>query len=121
MTDPTPETFAAALALLAAAADVPGTKARLADLAKQIAAADKAPTKLDADRAAHERAVADATAASDERERKLRDREVAVAIAERGLIAREKAIADARPPRFDHDPNLGGSLTQGQGRYPNGR
>jgi hypothetical protein len=117
----TPDTFAAALALLAAAADVPGAKARLADLAKQIAAAEKAQAKLDADREAHARIVAADKAASDERLTKLHDREVKVGIAERDLIAREERVRAARPPRFDHDANLGGSLTQGQGRYPNGR
>jgi uncharacterized protein (DUF3084 family) len=107
MTDASPDTFAAALALLAAAADVPGTKARLAELAKQIAAAEKAHAALTADRETHHRELAAAQAATNAREAKLRDREVKVGIAERDIAAREKVIADARPPRFSYDPNLG--------------
>jgi hypothetical protein len=47
-------------------------------------------------------AVAEKHAA--EREKTLRDREVAVAIKERNIVAREKAIKDAAPPRFTPDP-----------------
>jgi chromosome segregation ATPase len=101
------DAFDDAFAVLAAAADVPGCKARLTELKKQLDAVEKASARLDADLAAHERAVAEATAASDEREQKLRDREVKVAFAERDIAAREKVIADARPPRFSDDPNLG--------------
>jgi hypothetical protein len=80
MTDPSPEVFAAALARLAAAADVPGTKARLAELAKQIAAAEKALRKLDAHSAGFARKVAADTAELAEREAALRKRQVAVSI-----------------------------------------
>jgi hypothetical protein len=100
------DAFDDAFAFLAAAADVKGCEARitrLKNLSEQVAAEQ---AKLDLDRAEHTRITGAERAAADERERKLRDREVAVAIAERGLIAREKAIADVRPPRFFDDPNL---------------
>jgi hypothetical protein len=100
------DAFADAFALLAAAADVKGCEARITRFKKLSEQVATEQAQLAVDRAAYERAMADATAASDERERKLRDREVAVAIAERDLAAREKVIADARPPRFSDDPNL---------------
>lgn len=112
MTDTSPGIFTAALALLAAAADVPGTKARLAELAKQIAAAERALTKLAADTAEHERKTAAETAAMDEREQELRQRHVAVSIAERAVDERAQRYADALPPRYPHDPNIFGTLTR---------
>jgi septal ring factor EnvC (AmiA/AmiB activator) len=106
MTDTSPETFAAALALLAAAADVPGTKARLAELQKKITAAETALTKLAAEIAEHERKVAADTAELAEREQKLRTRAVDLMVRENALAETAK-IRGLSDDRFHLDPNLG--------------
>jgi hypothetical protein len=91
------DAFADAFALLAAAADVTGCKARLADLAKQIAAAAKAKMQFETDSAA----IAAAQAALDEREARVSERERVVA-------ADEAELREQRPSeRFPLDPNLG--------------
>jgi septal ring factor EnvC (AmiA/AmiB activator) len=100
------DVFADAFALLAAAADVPGCKARLAELAKQIAAAEKALRKLDADTAEHERKVAADTAELAEREAALRKRQVDVMIRENAMAETAK-IRGLSDDRFHLDPNLG--------------
>jgi uncharacterized protein YgiM (DUF1202 family) len=92
--------------LLAIVSDPAASKKRLSDLERQIETLAKLQTKVDNDRASHERTTAADKASAAEREKTLRDREVSVAIKERNLVAREKAIADARPPRFSDDPNL---------------
>ncbi len=93
-------------------ADSKATLKRIDQLQKLETEIAKAQAKLDADRAMHDRAVTTATREIDEREAKLRKREVDVAIHERDLAAREKVIADARPPRYPSDPNLFGSIVQ---------
>jgi hypothetical protein len=65
------DAFDDAFALLAAAADVPGTKARLTELRQQITAAAKAKMRFEADSAA----IAAAQAALDEREARVTERE----------------------------------------------
>jgi hypothetical protein len=79
VTDTSPEIFNAALALLAVAADVKGTRARLAELQQQIDAAEKAQAKLDAAQPVH-----DQTAAA------LEAREAAVTERERIVAAEEE-------------------------------
>jgi hypothetical protein len=54
----TPDTFAAAIALIGMAVDPKATSARLAELQKQIDAAAKGQAKLAADREQHATAVA---------------------------------------------------------------
>jgi hypothetical protein len=115
------DVFADAFALLAAAADVKGCEARITRLKKLSEQVAAEQAQLAADREAHARIVAADKAASDERLTRLCDREVKVGLAERDLIAREERVRAARLPRFDHDPNFSGTITQGQGRYPNGR
>jgi hypothetical protein len=109
MTDP----FDNAFALLAAAADVPGCKARIGELRRQLDEIGKAQARLDADRAS---AAAD-KAADDTREKALREREIAVAIGERNLSAGlQQLAADRRAmaPRPGFDPNFGpGSVGPG--------
>jgi hypothetical protein len=80
------DAFTDAFALLAAAADVPGCKARLADLQKQIAAAEKARAKLDAAQVVH-----DQTAAA------LEAREIAVTERERVVAAEEQEYWRQQP------------------------
>jgi hypothetical protein len=115
------DAFDDAFALLTAAADVKGFEARITRLKKLSEQVAAEQAQVAADRETHHRELAAAEAATNAREARLRDREVKVGIAERDLIAREERVRDARQPRFDHDPNLSGSITQGQGRYPNGR
>jgi hypothetical protein len=102
------DAFADAFALLAAAADVPGCKARLAEMKKQLDAIEKARAQFEADRAA---AVAD-KAAADEREKTLRDREVAVALGERILNNGREELAAARRAMTVPPIYVGASLTQ---------
>jgi hypothetical protein len=92
MSDPSPDTFSAAIALIGMVVDPKATSARLAELQKQVEKATAAQAKLDSDRAAHERTAAADKVSAAEREKTLRDREVAVAIKERNIAAREKAM-----------------------------
>jgi hypothetical protein len=107
MTDPSPETFAAVADLIRLIADPDGCAKRVRELQKLGEQVAKAQAKLETERAAHDQTVTADTAAALARETKLRDREVAVAMAQRDVAARERALADARPPRFSDDPNLG--------------
>jgi hypothetical protein len=102
----TPETFAAVTDLIRLIADPDGCAKRVRDLQKLGDQVAKAQARLETERAAHDQKVMADTAAMDEREQKLRDRHLALSIAERDLAAREKVIADARPPRFAGDPKL---------------
>jgi hypothetical protein len=115
MTDASPDTFAAVTTLIKLVVDAKACAKRLDDLQRLADQVAKAQATLDADRGTHHRELATAEAVTNAREAKLRDREVKVAIAERDLAAREKVIADARPPRFYDDPNLGPG-----GRSPSG-
>jgi hypothetical protein len=90
---PDAATFAAALSLLAAAADVPATRARIHSLQKATDAAVNAQAKLAAEREALDRKVTADTAALDERERAIRAREVKLAAGEGALRNRETALA----------------------------
>ena len=98
--------------LVALLADSKATLKRIDQLQKLESEIAKAQAKLDADRATHDRAVATAEAEMIAREAAVRKREVEVSIHERDLAAREKIIADARPPRYPHDPNMFGTLTR---------
>jgi hypothetical protein len=100
------DAFTDAFALLAVAADVPGCKARVAELKKLLDAAAAAQAKLDADSAAHARTMA----ADEERAKLVRDREVKLALGERDLRVGQEVLAAARrelAPRPGFDPNLG--------------
>ncbi len=90
--------------LVALLADSKATLKRIDQLQKFESEIAKEQAKLDADRATHDRAVAAAEAEMIAREAALRKREVEVSIHERDLAAREKVIADARPPRYPSDP-----------------
>jgi hypothetical protein len=107
------DAFEDAFALLAAASDAPGCKARVAELRKQLDAIEKAQAQLDADRAA----TAADKAAADEREKSLREREAKVTLAERTLAAGQQQLAADRramAPRPGFDPNFGpGSMGPG--------
>jgi hypothetical protein len=106
------EAFSAVTSLIALVTDAKACGKRLDELRKAIEQADAAQADLKAARDEFGRHAAAETAAADAREAKLRAREVAVAIAERDLVRREQAIADAKPPRYPHDPNLFGTLTR---------
>jgi hypothetical protein len=108
----TPETFTAVAGLIALITDAKGCAKRLAELQQQIVAAAAAQSQLGAERDEFDRRSAAEKAAADARETKLRAREVAVGIAERDILAREKIIADATPPRYPFDPNIFGTLTR---------
>jgi uncharacterized protein (DUF3084 family) len=100
----TPDTFAAAIALIGMAVDPKACAKRLDELRQALEKAEAATAKLTADREQHAATVA---AAKDEiaaRTAQLLKREVAVGIAERDLVKREKAIKDAMPSRFSADP-----------------
>jgi hypothetical protein len=99
VTAPDPATFAAALSLLAAAADVPATRARIHSLQKAADAAVNAEAKLAAERTAFDEKVAADTAALDAREKALRARAERLAAAESTLAHRERIAAERADER----------------------
>jgi hypothetical protein len=85
MSEPSPDTFSAAIALIGLAVDPKATAARLAELQKQIEKAEAATAKLAADRSTHEAAVATAKAELEARAAALHKRDTALRIAEHRL------------------------------------
>jgi hypothetical protein len=108
MSDASPETFADAFALLAAAADVKGCEARITKLKKLSEQVAAAQAKLETERATHDRKVVADTAAMDERELKLRDREIKARLQESNLKEREQRLAAEQPERYPPNPNFFG-------------
>jgi hypothetical protein len=106
------ESFTAVASLIALIVDPKACAARLADLQRTIAAAAKAQAELNVERDEFDRRAAAEKAAAVARDTKLRAREAAVEIAERDILARQKNLADARPPRYPFDPNISGTLTR---------
>jgi septal ring factor EnvC (AmiA/AmiB activator) len=92
-------TFVAALSLLAAAADVPATRARIHSLQKATDAAVNAQAKLAAERTAFDEKVTAARAELAEREKAVCAREVKVAAAEGLLVHRERVLAERADER----------------------
>jgi hypothetical protein len=116
MSDASHDAYATLTGLIALLADSKATAKRIDELRKLEERTAAAQVKLDGDRAEYARTVAIEKSAADEQEKRIRAREVAVAIAERGLVAREQALIaklnESRPPRYPYDPNLSGTITR---------
>jgi septal ring factor EnvC (AmiA/AmiB activator) len=102
------DAFDDAFAILAAAADVPGCKARIGELKKTLDAIEKAQAQLAADRAAFEHEVAETKAALDRRQARLTEGEVELRLRRNAFDQREarRDAPTSSAADYPENPNL---------------